>query len=222
MQTGMINTAATTATTSGTAATTPSNTIDKNGFLQLLVAQLKNQDPTSSSSQDPSAMVQQMTSFSTLEQAQQTNTLLQGLQSSMTGLSQSQAAALIGKTVQVSGSQFNLSSGSASMKLNLGAPANVTLTVKNASGQAVCLLPQGHLNAGSNTLTWNGKDANGNQLPDGTYQVSVSAMGANGAQTTYTSSMGVKVSGVSVQNGAVNLSAGSSTYALTDVLAINA
>ncbi len=222
MQTGMINAAATTATTSGTAPTTPSNTIDKNGFLQLLVAQLKNQDPTSSSSQDPSAMVQQMTSLSTLEQAQQTNTLLQGLQSSMTGLSQTQAAALIGKTVEVSGSQFNLSSGSASMKLNLSSPANVTLTVKNASGQAVSLLPQGHLNAGSNTLTWNGKDANGNQLPDGTYQVSVSATGANGAQTAYTSSVGVKVSGVSVQNGAVNLSAGSSTYALTDVLAINA
>jgi flagellar basal-body rod modification protein FlgD len=222
MQTGMISSsAAATAATSST-TTTPSNTIDKNGFLQLLVAQLKNQDPTSSASQDPSAMVQQMTSFSTLEQAQQTNTLLQGLQSSMTGLSQTQAAALIGKTVEVSGSQFNLNSGTAAMKLSLGSAANVTLTVKNAKGQAVSILPQGYLSAGSNTLTWNGKDANGNQLPDGAYQVSVSAVGANGAQATYTSSMGVKVSGVSVQNGAVTLNAGSGTYALTDVLAINA
>ena len=221
MQTGMISTATTTAT-SASATTTPSNTIDKNGFLQLLVAQLKNQDPTSSSSQDPNAMVQQLTSFSTLEQSQQTNTLLAALQTSMTGLSQTQAAGLIGKTVEVSGSQFNLSSGSAAMNLNLNANANVTLTVTNAAGQVVSILPQGNLSSGSNTLTWNGRDANGNLLPDGTYKVAVSALGAGGSQVSNNCSYGVKVTGVSLQNGAVSLSAGGSTYALSDILKIHA
>jgi flagellar basal-body rod modification protein FlgD len=220
MQTGVIS-SATPVTTSST-ATTPSNTIDKNGFLQLLVAQLKNQDPTSSSSQDPNAMVQQLTSFSTLEQSQQTNTLLAALQTSMTGLSQTQAAGLIGKTVEVSGSQFNLGSGSAAMNLNLNANANVTLTVTNAAGQVVSILPQGNLSSGSNTLTWNGRDANGNQLPDGMYKVAVSAMGAGGSQVSNTCSYGVKVTGVSLQNGAVSLSAGGSTYALSDILKIDA
>ena len=167
-------------------------------------------------------MVQQLTSFSSLEQAQQTNTLLQALQASMTGLTQTQAAGLIGKTVEVSGSQFNLSSGSAALSLNLGSAANVTLAVKNANGQVVALLPQGKLNAGVNTLTWNGKDANGNQLPDGAYQVLVSAMAANGQAAAYTSSMAVKVTGVSVQNGAVALSAGGSSYTLADILKIDA
>lgn len=221
MQTGIVNTATTTATTS-TSAATPSSTIDKNGFLQLLVTQLQNQDPTSSSSEDPNAMVQQLTSFSTLEQAQQTNTLLQGLQTSMTGLTQTQAAGLIGKTVEVSGSQFNLSAGTAALNLNLNSAANVTLAVKNADGQVVALLPEGNLAAGSNSLTWNGKNADGNQLPDGAYQVIVSAMTASGAAATYTSSMGVKVTGVSVQNGAVTLSAGSGSYALSDILKIDA
>ena len=220
MQTGMISSTA--PVTTSTTTTTPSNTIDKNGFLQLLVAQLKNQDPTSSSSQDPNAMVQQLTSFSTLEQSQQTNTLLAALQSSMTGLSQTQAAGLIGKTVEVSGSQFNLSSGSAAMNLNLSANANVTLTVSNANGQAVALLPQGNLSAGTNTLTWNGRDANGNQLPDGSYKVAVSATGANGSQVSNTVSYGVKVTGVSIQNGAVTLSAGNASYALSDILKIDA
>lgn len=68
----------------------PSNTMDKNAFLSLLVAQLKNQDPTQS--QDPSQMVQQMTSFSTLEQAQNTNSLLTGLQSQGNGLYQTNSA----------------------------------------------------------------------------------------------------------------------------------
>ncbi|MEI7614829.1 MAG: flagellar hook capping FlgD N-terminal domain-containing protein, partial [Betaproteobacteria bacterium] len=69
METGMI-TSATTASSSAATATAK-NALDKDSFLKLLVAQLKNQDPTSDSSQDPNQMVQQMTSFSSLEQAQQ-------------------------------------------------------------------------------------------------------------------------------------------------------
>src|ERR1700690_2685525 len=110
MQTGMISsTPATTAATSSGATTTPSNTLDANSFLQLLVTQLQNQDPTSASAMDPNAMVQQLTSFSSLQQAQDTNALLTGLQGQMGGLFQAQAAGMIGSTVQVSGSQFNLS-----------------------------------------------------------------------------------------------------------------
>jgi len=222
MQTGMISssTAATTAATSTTTA--PSNTLDANSFLQLLVTQLKNQDPTSASSQDPNAMIQQLTSFSSLQQAQDTNALLTGLQSQMGGIFQAQSAALVGKTVEISGSQFNLNSGTASMNLNLNAAANVTLTVSNAKGQAVATLPQGNLSAGSNTLTWNGKDANGNQLPDGNYKVSVSATDANGAAVNYTGNTVVKVTGVNFQNGTVALSSGSSTYDLSSVLKIDA
>jgi len=140
----------------------------------------------------------------------------------LTGLSQAQSASLIGKNVDVRGSQFNLNSGVASLSLNLDAPANVTLAVTNASGQVLTIIPEGILNTGSNTLTWNGKDANGNLLPDGAYNVSVSASGANGTPVTFTTSMGVLVTGVSVQNGAVALSAGTRTYALTDILNIHA
>ena len=221
METGMItSTTATPASTSST--TTPSNTLGKDSFMKLLVAQLKNQDPTSSSSQDPSAMVQQMTSFSALEQAQNTNTLLTGLQGQTSGLFQAQTAALVGKTVQVAGSTFNLASGSAALNLNLGAAANVTLTVKNPSGQVVGLIPVGQLSAGDHTLGWDGKDANGVPLPDGTYSVSVSATTASGAAATTTTSVLVKVDSVSFKNGAVYLNSGTNTYALTDVTKINA
>ena len=223
MQTGMISSTPTTAApASSSAKTTPSNALDANSFLQLLVTQLQNQDPTSASAMDPNTMVQQLTSFSSLQQAQDTNTLLTGLQGQMGGLFQAQAAGMIGSTVQVSGSQFNLSSGAASMNVNLNATANVTLKVSNASGQVVATLPEGTLNAGSNTLTWNGKDANGNQLPDGTYNVSVTATGANGVAVTNTTSMGVMVTGVGFQNGAVSIFSGSNTYNLSNVLEIDA
>ena len=223
MQTGMIssNPTATAATSSG-AKKTPSNTLNSDSFLQLLVTQLQNQDPTSASAQDPNAMIQQLTSFSSLQETQNTNTLLTGLQAQTSGLFQAQAAALVGKTVTISGPQFNLSSGAASMNLNLSSAADVTLKVSNANGQVVATLSQGNLKAGSNTVTWNGKDANGKQLPDGAYSVSVSATGANGAAVANTSSIDVKVTGVSFQNGTVSLSSGSNSYNLSNVIAINA
>ena len=96
MQTGMITTTAPTTTTTSTS--TAKNALDKDGFLKLLVAQLQNQDPTGAG-QDPNQMVQQLTSFSSLEQAQQTNSLLTGLQTQTAGLFQAQTAGLVGKTV---------------------------------------------------------------------------------------------------------------------------
>jgi flagellar basal-body rod modification protein FlgD len=49
-----------------TTSTTPSPTIDKNMFLQLLVAQLKNQDPMNPT--DSMQFVQQLAQFQQLEQ----------------------------------------------------------------------------------------------------------------------------------------------------------
>lgn len=220
METGMIS-----ATTSnaGSTAKTPSNTIDKNGFLNLLVAQLKNQDPTSSSN-DPNAMVQQLTSFSSLEQAEQTNTLLQGLQSQNSAIFQAQAASMIGKQVEVDGSGFNLSSGKASMNLYLSSAATVTCTVKDASGNVVAVLPQGSLNAGKNVVAWDGKDQLGNQLPNGSYAVSFTATGLDGKTAVpFQSSLITKVDSVAFSStGAISLMSGGYTFPLSKVLGISA
>ena len=221
MQTGLI-TPTTTPTATQAGATNPTSTLDKNAFLKMLVVQLQNQDPTSASQQDPAAMVQQMTQYSQLEQAQQTNTLLTGLQTQTSGLFQAQAASLVGKNVKVSGAGFNLVSGKSTMNLDLSATANVTLTVKDASGNVVSILPEGHLNRGANTLTWNGKDANGNALPDGAYTVTVSATDDNGKAVTNTPSQTMKVDAVTFKNGGIYLAAGSTIFSLADVLEIAA
>jgi flagellar basal-body rod modification protein FlgD len=61
-------------------------------FLKLLVAQIKNQDPTKP--MDPTQTVTQLATFSSVEQAIQTNTLLTSLNNN-TALSQ--ASALVGR-----------------------------------------------------------------------------------------------------------------------------
>jgi flagellar basal-body rod modification protein FlgD len=74
--------------------TGPAGSLDYDAFLQLLIAQMKNQDPTKPT--DPAQFVAQLASFSNVEQAIKTNTKLDAL---MTTMAMSQAEGLIGRTV---------------------------------------------------------------------------------------------------------------------------
>lgn len=82
--------------TNSTSSTTTksSNTVDYNTFLQLLIAEMKNQDPTNP--MDTSQYMSQFAQLSSVEQAMQTNTKLDSLLSSQ---ALSQADGLIGKNV---------------------------------------------------------------------------------------------------------------------------
>lgn len=83
--------------TAKTPATTPaakSSTVDYNQFLQLLVAQLKNQDPTSP--MDSTSYLSQLASFSTVEAQTNTNSKLDSL---LTSSALQTADSAIGRTV---------------------------------------------------------------------------------------------------------------------------
>ena len=88
-----VTSATDTARSSATSSTTTSG-VDYNTFLQLLVAEMKNQDPTNP--MDTAQYMSQFAQLSTVEQAMQTNSKLDALLSSQ---SLSQANGLIGKTV---------------------------------------------------------------------------------------------------------------------------
>ena len=220
MQTGMIDSVASTATPPPSTKKTPSNTMDKNAFLTLLVAQLKNQDPTQS--QDPNQMVQQMTSFSTLEQSQNTNKLLTGIQNQNNGIYQTNAAGLIGKNVRVASSTLDLKGGKACMGINLSAAADVKVAIQDASGKTVAQLTPGAMSAGSQMLNWDGKDAQGNPLPDGAYKVAIDAMGNDGKPVQANASAFMPVSGVTFVDGTVMISAGGKKFPLSDINEISA
>src|SRR3954453_18316323 len=83
--------AQTSATTTGAAGP---DSLDYDSFLQLLIAQMKNQDPTKPT--DPSQFISQLASFSGVEQAIKTNNKLDTL---MTSLALTQAEGFIGRTV---------------------------------------------------------------------------------------------------------------------------
>jgi len=218
METGLVNSTSTATTTT---TKTPSQELDKNAFLMLLVAQLKNQDPTAA--QDPNQMVQQMTSYSQLEQAQNTNTLLQGLQVQNQGLFQAEAASLVGKKVRVTTPNFDLKSGSATVGVDLTTEAaTVTLAITDSAGKLVATIEQGSQTAGTHLYSWNGRDSQGNALTDGTYTVEVTAKDLDGKAVTAKTSSFVTVESVVFANGSVLLMAGGKSFTLDNVNEISA
>jgi flagellar basal-body rod modification protein FlgD len=123
--------------------------------------------------------------------------------------------------VKVDGSGFNLQSGQATMNVNVAAPANVTFTVKDAGGNVVAVLPQGRMISGDRTITWDGRDKAGNQLPDGPYKVEVTASGDDGKPVAFQTSLIMKVDSVAFSStGDISLISGTNTFSLANVLQI--
>ena len=89
-----------------TASTSAPATVNYNDFLQLLIAQMKNQDPTSPT--DMSQYMSQFAQLSSVEQAIQTNTKLDSLLSSN---ALSQAESLIGRTAAFTSADGQSTSG---------------------------------------------------------------------------------------------------------------
>jgi flagellar basal-body rod modification protein FlgD len=122
MATAALGALQSTTTAATTAQQTSKTAVDYDAFLNLLVAQMKNQDPTNP--MDSTEYVAQLASFSQVEQSVQINTRLESLLQAST---LSQADALIGRTVTSAD----------------GNVSGVVTGVKLISGGAVALLDNG-------------------------------------------------------------------------------
>jgi flagellar basal-body rod modification protein FlgD len=106
-------------TTTGSTAAAAS--VDFNSFLQMMIAEMKNQDPTNPS--DPTQYLTQIAQFSNVQQGILTNTKLDSM---LTATSLTQAESIIGKTV--SSASGAVSGTVASVALTGGGNATATLT----------------------------------------------------------------------------------------------
>ncbi len=212
----MNGTSSSSSSSSGTSASDLQST-----FLQLLVAQLQNQDPTNP--MDSSQMTSQLAEINTVSGIQQLNTSLSSLSTQLSAGQNAQAALLIGSTVLAPGSSAAVSSGNAP-QLGVTLPAavsDVKLTITNSAGKVVNTLDLGAQSAGTVPVTWNGKDSSGNTVADGTYTITASAT-TNGQSATATALVASQVQGVVQQpDGNPSLSlANGKTVPLSSVGAI--
>ncbi len=212
--------AATTASTSsnGYSAASSQQALNQNyqTFLKLLTTQLQNQDPLDP--QDSSQFTNQLVEFSQVEQQIDTNstldTMLTNQETSMT----TQATNYIGRSVAGTGDTFTFD-GSDSVPLGYtlaSAAASSTVTITNSSG-AVVYSQNGATSAGNNAFTWNGQDSSGNDLPAGTYMLSVSADDSGGNQIDTTTVVPGTVTSVTASGGSTYLTVGGNSIPLSEV-----
>lgn len=145
------------------------NTLGKDQFLQLLVAQMNNQNPLDP--QTNSEFVAQLAQFSTVEGLDNLNKSVNTILSSTQSSQALQASSLVGRKVIVTTNKAVVDT-SETMKgsVNLtGASTNVYVNVLDSKGNAVNRINLGAQSAGQVSFMWDGKDSSGNVAPNGTY-----------------------------------------------------
>ncbi|AJI96095.1 basal-body rod modification protein flgD [Yersinia ruckeri] len=152
----------------------------QNSFLTLLVAQLKNQDPTNPLQNNE--LTSQLAQISTVQGIEKLNTTLGSISGQIDSNQSLQASALLGHGVMVPGNSIlagskdgEISTTPFGMELMRGAD-KVTATISDSNGQVIKTIEfPGGLKAGVHVFTWDGKLEDGSNAPDGAYTVSIAA-----------------------------------------------
>ncbi|MBU0552948.1 hypothetical protein KKF91_03800 [Myxococcota bacterium] len=206
----------------GGAASSQSNvSVEKEGFLKLLVAQISNQDPMAPNSSEQ--YVQQLTQFSTLEQLMNLNAGVETLSLGQLSNNSQEAIGFVGKSIVTRGDHLDLeANASAEMSFGLSGQADeVTIKVMDEQGRVV---HEGKLydpEGARVRYTWDGRDADGERLPPGRYQVSVEARGAAGPVGVDLLTEGF-VDGVRYDNGYPELMIGARRVRMNEVIEVRA
>ena len=206
-----------TGVTSGTTNTTQTSNqvLSQDDFLQMLIAQLQNQDPLNPL--QGADFAAQLAQFSSLDQLTQINTQLGTLTSSLSSANNSQLVSLIGDTVVANGNSVTVSGSTTQLGYTLSNNIQQgTINIYNSQGSLVQTLPIGSQQAGTNVITWNTSN-----VTSGTYTFTVTAYDSKNNQVTANTMTTGQVSGVTFNNGTPYLSVNGQDIAFTDVLYIN-
>ncbi len=148
-------------------------TIDQAGFLKLMTTQLQYQDPFAP--MDNNQMVQQMATFTSLENQNSGNKLLQGISDSLTGTRLSDAASWIGKSMLVKNDIATPDrTGAYAGEITLTKDATaVAVDLVDAQGNTVKTVDLGARKAGAAGFFWDGTNEAGDFIGGQPLQVRV-------------------------------------------------
>ncbi|MGP9418437.1 flagellar hook assembly protein FlgD [Pseudomonas reactans] len=164
----------------------PKSTADdlSSNFLTLLVAQLKNQDPTNP--MDNAQLTSQLAQINTVSGIEKLNTTLGSISGQINSNQSVQATALIGHGVMIEGrailvgsSDGKVSTTPFGLQLESAADTN-NVVISDSTGKVVKTIALGSQTAGVHSYTWDGKQDDGTAAPDGAYTFSINS--TNGGQ----------------------------------------
>ncbi|UCE67779.1 MAG: flagellar hook capping protein [Candidatus Zixiibacteriota bacterium] len=202
-----------------------SSNLGKNDFLNLLVTQLRYQDPLEP--MQDSDFVAQLAQFSSLEQLSNISTTL-GYSTELDyilsqTIANTMATTIIGKEVVADGNAIYHEYGADSrICFELEADAkNVEVKIYNETGSLVRVLSDQDLEKGMNHLDWDGKDNSGSSVAGGEYTFEITAKDSSdesvGVQTRI---VGI-VESVRYENGKGYLIINGQKIEMSDIIEVN-
>jgi flagellar basal-body rod modification protein FlgD len=185
--------------------------LGKQDFLELLVTQMRYQDPLAP--QDNQQFISQMAQFSSLEGTQNINSsiedlskkieaMVSGQATSASTISNSSATNLIGKPVRVTAADIVYDSTKKdAIQINVHSDAaDSVLSIVDEEGTIVNALPLAK--SGEHKVDWNGLKMDGSKAPSGKYSLKVTGRDAKDSGYTYFED---KVTGLSYSKTGVRI-----------------
>ena len=203
-------------------STDSTGTLGKDAFLQLLVTQMKNQNPLDP--QDNTQFVAQLAQFSSLESMQNLTSTVDSIASSYKSSQALQASSLVGRSVIIDAgaTSVDTAKGMNGTVVVPAASSMTTVKVYDAQANLVKTIDLGASTGGNVNFAWDGKADDGTVAPAGNYsfQASGTIEGKNTGLTTYLPATVSSVTlGVNGAETTLNLASGT-TVALSKVQTI--
>jgi flagellar basal-body rod modification protein FlgD len=191
---------------------------DLNQFLNLLVTQLKNQDPLDP--MDANEFTSQLVQFASVEQQIYQNANLEKMLSVQQTEQVASMTDFIGNTIEAAGTSFYMENGDAEFTYQFETrPNSAVINIINSSGLTVWT-SDAELETGKQSFEWDGKDKHGVQQPDGSYAAIVSAQDHDGNLMDVSQTVFGRVTGAGAKDGEVSLYMNDVITGLNTVLSV--
>lgn len=174
-----------------------------NNFLKLLTAQLRHQDPLSPL--DSTQFVEQLASFSTLEQQVQSNQSLQSMASMIGDLHSMYASEWLGQTVTVESSWVPYSGND--IEYSLDVPEEATRGVLNVANSQGDVVWSNEINLSDDRQSWDGRFSKGGgaAASGDIFEFGIDLFAGDNFLGTVAPQVVTKVTDVGSENGAMRI-----------------
>lgn len=192
--------------------------LDKDAFMKLMLAQMKQQDPTNPLKSHE--MAAQLAQFSQLEQLANMNTSLEALREGQKPTESFQALNFIGKLVSGDSSKVLRGKGDKNHDFNFQTAkdaSDAVIKIRDSRGEIIRTTDLKELKQGENRWVWNGLKDNGSAAPAGEYQIMIEAKSAEGQRVATKTDFQGLISGVQYTVDGPILMVGNQTVRLKDV-----
>ena len=203
---------------------TGNQSLGKDAFLQLLVTQLKNQNPLSP--QDNGAFVAQLAQFSSLEGINTLNDSVNNISSNFSSSQALQASSLVGRSIiiQTDKAMVDTSKSMTGSVAVTSAVGNVSVKITDKDGNVVRTVDMGAQSAGAQSFIWDGKNDKGEVAPAGTYTFNATTKNDKGDAVALTTSLPATVTSVTLSKTGgemlLNLAGGMGSVKLSQIQTI--